>query len=350
MAKCKWINIGFVLLFVGLAQCLFSQEKIYNTFLVDSIGVGENVDLYITVDQKTPPAVNSIDLSTLMEMKFYPPITQKGDSVVAKEADLSINSMGSWQDSDKNGILEGGEINWEKVENGDTVLYRNKLNISFFDVGLYVFEGFPVNIDGRPVKTNPLFLKVNFKDYDLQIVDSTGLAPIKDIQRENLSIRDILPWLLYILIPLVLFFGISRFLKFQRNKKSEPAPEEIIIIPPDVIALTGLKDLRSKELWQNGKIKAYQSELSRIIREYLEGRYGIRALENTTSEIVRSIKDTSFDQDDQSKLSRILQISDLVKFAKAKPTDNIHEEFMDDAIAFVQKTKKIIEEENREEE
>lgn len=341
--------ISFITVLLGFSQ-VDGQEAIYNSFLIDSIGVGGNVDLYITVEQAQFPDVNNISLKDISNMKFYPPVTQPGDSIVSKTADISINSLGLWEDLDNNGILNGAEIKWEKQQSGDTILYRNKLNLSFFDVGLYIFEGFSLSNNGQQIKTNSSMLKVNFQDYDLEFVDSTGLAPIKDIQREYIGLRDILPYLIFLLIAIAIIFGIYRFLKFKKEKALGPVEIEEIIIPPDVLALTGLKDLRSKELWQSGQIKEYQSQLSHIVREYLEGRYEIKALENTTSQIIRSITDKSFEKEDQEKLKRILQISDLVKFAKAKPNVNIHEEFMDDAISFVQKTRNELRSENKEEE
>ncbi len=327
-----------------------AQEQVYNAFIKDSLGVGENLDFYISIEQADLPSVSQIDLSAIEEMEFYPPALSEGDSIVSKKADISINDWGLWEDKDNNGFLENDEIKWEKVQNGDTILYRNKVNISFFDVGLYIFDGLPIVINGRNILTNKDMVKVNFIEYDLEVIDSTGMAPIKDIQRENLTIFDILPYVLYALIPILLFLGYRQYKRYQDSKMAEPIIEEEVIISPDVLALGNLKTLKERKLWQAGKIKEYQSELSRIIREYLEGRYDIKALENTTSQIIRSIKDTSFDTEDQNKLKRILQISDLVKFAKAKPEVNIHEEFMNDAISFVQKTRQQFVEDKSEEE
>jgi hypothetical protein len=325
------------------------QEVIYNAFLQDSVGVGENADLFITVDESAVGSIQSLNLSALEEMKFISASVTPNDSVKTKTADISINNLGKWQDTNNDGILSGEEIQWERVENDGEVVYRNRVNISFFDVGIYIFEGFTYSISDKTRKTNRALMKATFIDYKLEVVDSTGLAPIKDIERTNMSVLDLLPILLYIILPAILiFFGVRYWRKKQQDEQ-EVVQEPEIVIPPDVRALTELKDLRNKELWQQGEIKKYQSELSHIIREYLEGRYDIRALENTTSQIVRSIKDKSFTTEDQEKLIRILQISDLVKFAKAKPEVSIHEEFMNDAIGFVQSTRKRMEQIEEEE-
>lgn len=343
------LRIKYIVISLFLFAQSNAQEAIYNAFLQDSVGVGENADFIITLEEKNLTNVQRIELNALENMKFYPAAPSQTDSIVAEDADISINSLGLWVDENKDGVISGQEFKWEKVENNGEVVYRNQLNISFFDVGIYVFNGFPFALDGKQGTTNRALMKVNFKDYDLEVIDSTGLAPIKDIERESLSAYDFLPLILYIIIPLLLIYFAYKYYKKRQADSETKVEEEVIILPPDVIALTELKDLRQQELWQKGEIKKYQSELSHIIRAYLEGRYDIKALENTTSQIVRSIKDKSFTSEDQEKLTRILQISDLVKFAKAKPSVNIHEEFMMDAIEFVQRTRKKVEEKVEEE-
>ena len=110
-------------------------------------------------------------------------------------------------------------------------------------------------------------------------------------------------------------------------------------IPPEEIALADLDKLRTKKLWQAGKIKEYQSELTHIVRAYIEARYQVPALESTTSEILefKLLKDLepSLHQD----LNQILNIADLIKFAKARPDIGIHEEFMQKAESFVHATR-----------
>ena len=62
------------------------------------------------------------------------------------------------------------------------------------------------------------------------------------------------------------------------------------------------------------------------------------ALESTTDEIVKNLTEELNSDDDVISLKRILQVADLVKFAKAKPDENIHESFMDEAESFVERT------------
>jgi len=95
-------------------------------------------------------------------------------------------------------------------------------------------------------------------------------------------------------------------------------------------------------------VKEYQTELTYTIREYLENRFGIQALESTTGEINKSLKEVDFDQKHTTNLNNILHIADMVKFAKAKPDETIHQDFMEKARSFVKDTLFIPKEDNNE--
>jgi hypothetical protein len=166
-------------------------------------------------------------------------------------------------------------------------------------------------------------------------IDSTGLAPIKPILREPFTFRDAMPYIIALIVG-VLVIGLI----FLRKKKSTPPPVIIEVpIPPDEIAMTDLEKLRTKKLWQAGKIKEYQSELTHIVRAYIEARYRVPALESTTSEILEFYQLKELDKALHQDLNQILNIADLIKFAKARPEIGVHEEFMQKAESFVQITR-----------
>ena len=98
-----------------------------------------------------------------------------------------------------------------------------------------------------------------------------------------------------------------------------------------------LSKLRQEKLWLKDKDKEYQSQLTHTIREYLEKRYQIKALESTTGELKKALGD-KVTTDQNSELINILQIADLVKFAKAQTTDDLNEQFLDRADDFVRDT------------
>src|SRR5690606_8174161 len=87
--------------------------------------------------------------------------------------------------------------------------------------------------------------------------------------------------------------------------------------PPHELALEQLALLSAQKLWQNGKTKAYYSELTNILREYIEARFGVTAMEQTTEEIIMAMKRLpDFDTEKINAIRRVLFLADLVKFAK----------------------------------
>jgi hypothetical protein len=222
----------------------------------------------------------------------------------------------------------------QQWQSGGANRYRQMIRITAFDTGYLQLPPLALPYQSDQVKdtvySNDLALEVNGI-----MVDSTGLAPIKPILREPFKFRDALPYLIALIVGLILIGVI-----FLRRKK--PVPEPVIVevpIPPDEVALGDLEKLRGKKLWQQGKIKEYQSELTHIIRAYIENRYDIPALESTTSEILGFPAVNALDPELHQDLDRILNIADLIKFAKAEPELGVHEQFMQKAETFVRRTR-----------
>ena len=87
------------------------------------------------------------------------------------------------------------------------------------------------------------------------------------------------------------------------TKKRKQNIKPKVIIPADVVALNNLAALDKKELWQTGEIKAYHSEISEILRSYLENRFQILALELPTFEIIKNLENKGINSDDLQLLS-----------------------------------------------
>ncbi len=211
---------------------------------------------------------------------------------------------------------------------------QKSLMFTVFDTGYIILDPLPITFrkgDSKDtIYTNDLALEV----YPV-IVDSTGLAPLKDIIREPLNLRDLAIYLAGVFLILA---AIGIYL--WRQKRSQAGDQiEVVVRPAHEIALEELSHLKGKKLWQQGHIKEYQSELTYIIRKYLENRFDLRALESTTGEILFDIREYVEDMRSLEDLDQILNIADLIKFAKAKPSVDIHQEFMDKAESFVFQTK-----------
>ena len=176
------------------------------------------------------------------------------------------------------------------------------------------------------------------------VTDSTGLAPLKPIRYEPAKFSDYLPYILGV-VGLVLLIAIINWWR-KRPKEADWEPEIVEIPrPPHEIALAKLSDLEGRALWQKGEIADYHSILSRIVREYLEARYNVAALESTTGE-VRSMLKPHLNSEQFEDMMKMMQLEDLIKFAKAEPPSEVHAQHMDFARQFIESTK--VEPENTE--
>jgi hypothetical protein len=226
---------------------------------------------------------------------------------------------------------------WDTLQKGVEYVLKKDILFTAWDSGYVFIPKIPIPYQSGNqtgvAATNEIPLMVGVPQID------TTLAPIKDIIREPQTFEDFIP-MIAVIVGLLLAVGLFFYFK---NRKSEevkkPKPE--IILPPHEIALNKLTSLKNEKLWQKGEVKAYQSKLTYIVREYLENRFEVPALENTTDEILRSLKNTDLSQDWEGKLREMLQMADLVKFAKAQPQADFHDKMMNYAEDFVYKTKKI---------
>ena len=103
--------------------------------------------------------------------------------------------------------------------------------------------------------------------------------------------------------------------------------------------MEALESLRLKKLWQSGRVKEYYSEMTEIVREYIELRFPVRALEMTTSEINAALRQTEVNSSAREKLHQTLILADLVKFAKEQPLPLENDLSFSHCIDFVRETK-----------
>jgi hypothetical protein len=119
--------------------------------------------------------------------------------------------------------------------------------------------------------------------------------------------------------------GVLAYWYFKKHQK-EKIQEEIYKTPIEK-ATSLLNNLEKKELWQRGEVKEYYSELTDIVRNYIEEAIEIPAMESTTSELIEGLKVASrkkkmkLSQETIENLFVVLKQADLVKFAKSKPLD-----------------------------
>ena len=232
------------------------------------------------------------------------------------------------------------------ANSGNTILSQT-FTITSFDSGYFLIPSFRFSIVGDTsnyVETDPLPLTVQTVEVDT----TQAIKDIKAPMNTPFSLAEV--WLLikenkwWIITGVVLLIGIILLVIYLKR------PKEIISvkkpkIPPHITALKNLKELEYNKLWQQNKVKLYYSNLTEIIRIYIENRFNIIAMELTTDEILTSFKPAyrtgrhvDIKAETKGKLKQLLSLADMVKFAKAKPIVSEHELSLNNAYDFVRET------------
>lgn len=211
----------------------------------------------------------------------------------------------------------------EVIKSFDVDTVNNKLIkkyvLTSFDSGRYELPKQLIRLKNKVHYTKPIIFNVG-----TIAVDTTKqkLFAIKSVQYQKYTIKDYAKNYWY-LLPILLILAALIWYFFIRKKETEE--EKIAKIPPFEMAIQKLADLDKKLLWQNNKTKEYYSELTDIIRTYIEKELKVPALESTTNELVNDIKrinnTNNLDISNKIilKLKDLLKEADLVKFAKSKP-------------------------------
>jgi hypothetical protein len=226
------------------------------------------------------------------------------------------------------------------LADGNKTITDNYL-ITCYDSGNYIIKPFIAEItDGGITKQCTSNISALTVTVPTRAPADTSKA-IYDIigpRKAPLTFREVLPWIIICLVIVLIVWLLARFLPRtplgRFVKKEKPAE------PAHIVAYRELDNLRKEELWQKGEIKEYYSRLSDILRRYIDGRFGIESPELTTDETVRKLQRSGFVKNDVLSIVKvILSDSDMVKFAKYMPVEEINKSSLDDATRFVDLTR-----------
>ena len=197
-----------------------------------------------------------------------------------------------------------------------------------FDSGAFHIPSQQIFIKNRAYLSDSVLINVATVSVD---TTKQKMFPIKSIQSEPLVYDDFKPYLIWVVLALLLIGLLIYYLK-TRKKPETKEIDTINTLPPFEEALEKLQELDNKLLWQNNEIKKYYSELTEIVRVFIEKELEIPALEITTFELVSMLSDynnpknINITKETVRKLNALLQEADLVKFAKSTPLSHEIEE------------------------
>ena len=194
-----------------------------------------------------------------------------------------------------------------------------KYGLTQFDSGKYTIPSIRILIN------NKAFLSDSIKVEVADVMVDTLKQKMYDI-KDIVAVNEASNWWKY-LLGFIILAGIGAFVYWYFKKRQSATIEEEVYKTPIEKATNLLNNLEKKELWQNGEVKEYYSELTNIVRNYIEEAIEIPAMESTTSELLEGLKGASNKK--KMKLSKetfdnllgVLKQADLVKFAKSKPLE-----------------------------
>ncbi|RIA10983.1 hypothetical protein OE09_2865 [Flavobacteriaceae bacterium MAR_2010_72] len=195
-----------------------------------------------------------------------------------------------------------------------------KYALTQFDSGVYTIPRQKIIIGDKTFFTDSL--KVEVKNI---AIDTTkqGLYDIKPIIEVEKSSSDFWKNFLYVALILALIAALIYWIVWRKKPLTEE--EQIALLPPYDRAKLALKKLDESNYLKNAEIKEYYSELTFIIRRYLDEKVYDKALESTTDELMQRLKllkdanQVDLSNDDIKNLETIFKRADLVKFAKSSP-------------------------------
>lgn len=208
----------------------------------------------------------------------------------------------------------------DTVKNNDRYNLIKKYGLTQFDSGAYTIPRQKILIGDKTYFTDSLKVEVNNVFIDTTKQGLYDIKPIIEVKKKGSD------WWQYVLLTL-LIIGVVAFLMYWFIWRQKPLTEaeKIALLPPYDRAKLALKKLDESPYLENKNLKDYYSELTFIIRKYLDEKVYDRALESTTDELISRLKllkegnQVDISKEDIKNLENILKRADLVKFAKSAP-------------------------------
>lgn len=352
------ITYTLLLLFATLATIEARGEKpiVSGRFSKDSIEVGDLVEYIIDIeaDRATVIGVPDFDTATPDERKREAQAKGKMSTYETYDEDIfeliedypidTLEVDGRRLRLRKRYLLATMETG--KIPMRPTLLYFDK-NRETPDT-LYAEEMLFLNVKNYEELDTTLFLRPDpmsqqgfgvDTDKAMTLLKDEGINTQKNLPFIFGEIRDyviysaiaiiVLALMLYLLLPVL-----KRYIA-QRGEVVKPKPK----MPPHIVAIKALEELKNRKLCENGKHKSYYTSLVSILKVYIDGRWDISVLDKTSAETMVALRNVELPRECRSNLIAILETADFVKFAKVVPEAATNEELFIKAYYFVENTK-----------
>lgn len=303
---------GFVLALIlqtGTPNAAKADENV-----VHSVVERGPVKVTVSLAPKAPRLSDELELTIEIDADekvaiTLPPLTEQPDHFLIRSFDSPLPKL-------ENGRrIERRNYRLEPVETG-------KLAIPSFMIAC-VDERAAGEAKDFKVETDPLEVIVESMLAN-KVPTLDAMKPPEGALRVEVQTR--IPWRILGAIGGVLALLLAVFLL---RKRRQPAVEVGPPPTPVELARREFESLLAASPLARGELQTFYSELTLIVRRYIERTSGVRAPEQTTEEFLREMrKHASFDAAARERLKAFLESADLVKFAGLKPRrEDIEESF-----------------------
>ncbi|MCH5220983.1 MAG: hypothetical protein J1F05_01460 [Muribaculaceae bacterium] len=317
MKKLRYISVALAL--TGIVGCILPCRAADVTLKASADSavmlMGDRNHLKVTVD--IPKSYSST--AQLVDFPILPPgveyIEYNGVDVV---------------ESDSSSVV---------AKNGDRHIDFD-FTIQAFDPGTITLP--PFAVIATPGADTAYSNVVTFKVVPVDVDSLETINPMASVVAPATKWYDYIPdWLLWTLFVIAVVIGAVWAFLATRKHKEIVEQRRTPPVPPYELAVARLNELKSRKLAESGQEKEYYTRLVDILREYLQGRFGIYAMEMTSTQIVRALRSNPDTRMTADEMREVLSIADFVKFAKVRPLPDDNIKAFARAQNFVEKTKPV---------
>ena len=201
-------------------------------------------------------------------------------------------------------ILHRSEIDTQL--SGSDVAFKRVYTLTSWDSGRWQLPSFHTTGSN---KTKPLPIEVAYTPFD----PKQDYHDIKDILDVKPPAR--ITWYWYVIGAVLLLLLFWLLFPQRRRKETEEVPLSAEAVYKE--AMKRLEQLKKQQT--NAEAKGYYTALIDIFREYLYKRKNMQSFSKTTEDLAHQVKSLQMPAADYQALVPVLQLSDMVKFAKYQP-------------------------------
>jgi cbb3-type cytochrome oxidase subunit 3 len=172
----------------------------------------------------------------------------------------------------------------DTLKNKQKYILNKEYGLTQFDSGHYTIPQQKIIINSKTFLSDSILVEVRDVAVDTTKQKLFDIKPVIDVEKPSEGFPI---WIVYVLVGLI-FLGAVLYLVFFRKTKAEREAENKL--PPFEEALQNLTKLDSEGLLASNEYKKYYSELTEVLKKYLDEKVYDNALESTSEELITQLE------------------------------------------------------------